>query len=99
MDQPVSPWVLIGFNVLLGVASFLGAMWLRRMEQDMRDMQTAHQNQVSESAKRELALHEKLQNYVAKDDFREFRDEQRENFREVFNRIDALADRLPAKVT
>jgi hypothetical protein len=99
MDQPISPWVLIGFNVLLGVASFFGAMWLRKMESDMNDLRKAHTDSLAQQNQREVQLLEKLQNYVAKDDFREFRDENRRNFEAVFNRIDALADRLPVKST
>lgn len=84
-----------GFNALLAVATFFGANWLRRMERDMELMQEAHRQQVKESAERERALQEQLRGYVAKEDFREFRDEIRGNFREVFGRMDTLADRLP----
>lgn len=97
MEQPVSPWVLIGFNVLLGIASFFGAMWLRRMESDMRDMRKDQADALERQSQREIAIQQKLQGYVAKEDFREFRTEIQGNFSAVFDRLDRLVERIPHK--
>jgi plasmid stabilization system protein ParE len=91
-------WVQWGFNTLLAIATFFGANWLRRMERDMEQMQEAHKEAAKDAAQRERELQEQLRGYVAKEDFREFRDEIRGNFREVFGKIDTLAERLPPKV-
>lgn len=85
------------FNGLLALVTFFGANWLRRMERDMEKMQEAHNARLKEAVDRDRAVQEQMRGYVAKEDFREFRDEIRDNFREVFGRMDTLADRLPSK--
>jgi hypothetical protein len=63
----------------------------------MDKLQVAHAESVKQSAARELALQEKLNGYVHKEDLREFREEIRDNFKGVFNRMDQMADRLQSK--
>lgn len=93
-------YVLLAFNVLLGVCSVLGAMWLRRMESDMKSMQDKHDEAERTAAQRELRLQEKLNDKVSKEDFREFLKENRDNFQGVFSRLETLADRIASpKVT
>lgn len=98
MTADQAGWVQWGFNALLAIVTFFGANWLRRMERDMEKMRDAHERQQREATDRERALQEQLRGFVAKEDFREFAQEMRGNFREVFGRMDSLADRLPPKV-
>lgn len=87
MDANMSQWVLLGFNGLLGVVSLLGSMWLRRMEADVRELQR-------DLVKQQQAVQDKLAEKVSVADFREFRQELRESFGQVFQRIDRLGERI-----
>lgn len=89
--------VLLVVNVLLTLASLFGGLWLKRMESDMRDMQRAHLEHRDLQGKREIDVLEKLNNKVSKDDFKDFRTEQRENFEKLFQGIDDLRERLNRK--
>lgn len=89
--------VLLVVNVLLALASIFGGTWLKRMESDMRDLQRSHTEQQERQAKREIELLEKLNDKVAKDDFKDFRVEQRDNFQRLFEGIDDLRERINKK--
>jgi hypothetical protein len=89
MEQ-VNPWILVGFNVLLGIAGFMGALWARRMESDMTEMRRT----LAENSQR---TNDRLAEKVGKDDLREFRQELRENFQRVFDGIDNMKDRIAEK--
>lgn len=82
--------VSLALNALLGIASIFGAAWLRRMEADMADIRKQQGDQSRD-------MHEKLSTKVGKDDFQEFRRELRDNFKDVFSRMDALRDSLAEK--
>jgi hypothetical protein len=86
----LSTIVIIALNGLLGIASLFGAAWLRRMEKDMDSMRDQLTNQQKE-------FHEKLDGKVGREDFNEYRRELRENFREVFTRMDGLKDQISTK--
>lgn len=94
MTAEQTSWVQWGFNVLLGLVSFFGALWLRRMESDMEKMQEQSRRAAEKAAERELALQSQLRGYVSREDFAEFRQEQRQAFGQVFDRLDTLADRI-----
>lgn len=97
-SNQISQFVMLAINVLLGLVCSLGAMWIRRLEVDMKDLRDAHTKAMDSASLRELRLQEQLNDrYVAKEDFREFRNEIRDNFREVFGKIDLVVDRLPPK--
>lgn len=97
MEQTSSntTWLLIAFQALMTIAAFFVVQWIRRVETDQKDMRTQIEKYVNTANDRELAQQEKLNGYVAKEDFKEFRDEMRANFRDVFNRMDQMAHRLP----
>lgn len=88
----LSTWILIAFNVLMGIVAFLGSSLIRRMEAEMIDLR----RQQTEQAKTTSV---ELANKVDKHDFRDFREELRQNFRDIFDRMDALRDRIPGKIT
>lgn len=87
MDASTSQLLLIGMNGLLGVVSILGSMWLKRMEADVRELQRDLVNQ-------QRITQDKLAEKVNQSDFRDFRQELRENFGQIFQRIDRLGERI-----
>lgn len=99
--QGITPWVLIGFNVVLSIASLFGGLWLRRVESDMTELRkaiTAHGETMHQRLQEQSeVMHERLADKVGKDDFREFRAELRENFKQVFTRMDTMNERMAEK--
>jgi len=84
MSQEV---VIIVFNVLLSLVAFLGGFMIRSMSGAIADLRKANEN-----------LTNKMQEYVHKDEFKDFRQEQREMFRELIGKVDRINESLGQKV-
>lgn len=92
MPDTISTATLVSLALtgLMGLASLFGAAWLRRMEGDMAEMRKQMAEQVRET-------NDKLEKKVGKEDFTEFRTELRDNFRQVFTRMDGLREQISTK--
>lgn len=82
--------VSLALTGLMGIASLFGASWLRRMEADMVELRKQQTEQARD-------MNDKLEKKVGREDFQEFRRELRENFTDVFRRMDGLREQLAEK--
>lgn len=90
---------IAGFIIqgLLGLVVFFGGMWVRDLAQAVKELRTEDQKMAERQAISERVLSERMSNYVHKDEFREFRVEQRELFDKMFERMDDIKDSLAKK--
>jgi chorismate synthase len=82
-----SQFILLAFNVLLALVAFFGGLVVRGMLKSIDDLRGAN-----------TAMTNKMQEYVHKDEFKDFRQEQREMFRELIGKIDKISESLGQKV-
>ncbi|ATI15734.1 hypothetical protein [Bordetella phage vB_BbrM_PHB04] len=73
-------------QMIFGVVTFLGGFIMKGQSDSIKDLQAAN-----------ARLSDRLQDYVLKDEFREFRAEQRENFRQLFEKVDAVKEQIAEK--
>lgn len=73
-------------QIVLGIAGFFGGFIMKNQSDAIRGLRTAHAD-----------IEKRLQDYVSKDDFREFRAEQRENFRQLFEKVDEVKEQISKK--
>lgn len=71
---------------VFGVAAFFGGIIMKGQSDAIKDLQAANGR-----------LADRLQDYVLKDEFREFRAEQRENFNLLFEKMDRLTEQIAKK--
>jgi hypothetical protein len=83
---------------LLGLVIFFGGMWVRDLAQAVKDLRMEDQKLSERQAASDRAMSERMSNYVHKDEFREFRIEQRELFNQMFEKLDDVKDSLARKV-
>lgn len=83
----LTPYIIIGLNALLGLIAFFGGMIIRGLREDVKSLRIADEK-----------LADKLSDFTHKDDFKEFRQEQREMFGELFKKIDSINDKVAGKV-
>lgn len=90
---------IAGFIIqgLLGLVVFFGGMWVRDLAQAVKELRMEDQKMSERQATSERVLSERMSNYVHKDEFREFRLEQRELFDKMFERMDDIKDSLAKK--
>ena len=90
---------IAGFIIqgLLGLVVFFGGMWVRDLAQAVKELRMEDQKMAERQAMSERVLSERMSNYVHKDEFREFRVEQRELFDKMFERMDDIKDSLAKK--
>ena len=81
-----TPYIILGLNVLLGLIAFFGGMVIRGLRADVKSLRIADEK-----------LDDKLSDFTHKDDFKDFRQEQREMFSELFRKIDSLNDKVASK--
>lgn len=84
-------------NGLLSLVVFFGGMWVRDLAQAVKDLRMEDQKLAERLALTDKATSERLANYVHKDEFKEFRTEQRELFRQMFEKLDDVRDSLANK--
>lgn len=85
-------------NGLLSLVVFFGGMWVRDLAQAVKELRMEDQKLADRQAANDKAISDRLSNYVHKDEFREFRIEQRELFERMFSRMDDIKDALARKV-
>lgn len=90
---------IVGYIIqgLLGLVVFFGGMWVRDLSQAVKELRMEDQKLSERLSHADRTAHERLSNYVHKDEFREFRVEQRELFEKMFERMDAIKDSLAKK--
>jgi Sec-independent protein translocase protein TatA len=98
MNNATDPqWILLGFNVVLGIAAFFGGMVMRDVSASIKELRKAD---------KEMA--ESLRNYATKDELKEsrtetretlkeMRDEQRDSFQQVFQKLDSMTQQIAQK--
>lgn len=74
-------------QIVLGLATFFGGMVIKGQSDAIKELQAAN-----------AKLADRFQHYVHKDEFREFRAEQRENFRQLFEKVDEVKAQIAQKV-
>lgn len=90
-------YVLLAFNVVLGIAGFFGGMVIKDLSASVKELRDA-----------DTAMLKSLSNYSTKDEvkeirqeqrdtLREMRDEQRDLFNQVFARLDSVSQQLARK--
>lgn len=82
---------------LLGLVVFFGGMWVRDLAQAVKDLRMEDQKLSERLALTDKATSERLANYVHKDEFKEFRTEQRDLFERMFEKLDDVKDTLARK--
>lgn len=103
-----TPFILFIMNVLMSIAMLFGGIVikgaiaeikaLREADTDMRSTINENQTKIRtelHTATREIT--DKLGQYTHKDDFKEFRDEQRQNFKTMFDKMDKLGEQVSNK--
>lgn len=73
-------------QVALGLAGFFGGFIMKTLADDIKELKET-----------QTGLQNRLQDYVLKDEFREMRAEQRDNFRILFEKIDEVKENLANK--
>ena len=91
VDLPTA--LILAFQVLLGLVAFFGGWVLKDMKTQIRDVNSA----ISELREDDKKLVERLGDYTHRDDFREFREEQRESFNRLFQKMDKIGEDLAKK--
>lgn len=86
-------FILLGFNILLSLVAFFGGMVIRGLRADVVALRLTDEK-----------LAEKLNDFTHKDDFKDFREEQRryqdENramLTKLFDRLDSMNEKLANK--
>lgn len=74
-------------QIMLGIAGFFGGFIMKNQSDAIKGLRMAQQD-----------LQNRLQDYVPKDEFREFRAEQRDNFRQLFEKMDEVKTQIAQKV-
>lgn len=82
---------------LLGLVVFFGGMWVRDLAQAVKELRMEDQKLAERQSTSDKAMSERMSNYVHKDEFREFRVEQRELFNQMFEKLDDVKDTLARK--
>lgn len=93
----ISPAILLLVNVLLGLVVFFGGLWVRNIDANAKDDRSERARITDRMNQTELQLHAKFDGYVAKDEFRDFRREQSESFRRLFEVVDEIRERVAKK--
>ena len=83
MDTQLFIWCI---NGALALAAFFGGMVLKDLSGAVKELRDADER-----------MSERLSNYVLKDEFREFRQEQKENFERIFDKLEDLRMQVSAK--
>lgn len=73
-------------QIMLGIAGFFGGFIMKTQSDAIKGLRAAHDE-----------IQKSLQDYVLKDEFREFRAEQRENFRQLFEKVDSVKEQIAQK--
>lgn len=99
MDQAVNTtqYILIGINLLIGLVQLFGGKWMRDVDASQKENAKSIKALDDKMQHQEMALIDRLSGYVAKEEFREMRQEMRTGFTELFNRIDGLRDKIADK--
>lgn len=79
--------ILFLLNALMVVVTFFGGVMLRKQSEEINDLRQA-----------DVRMVEKLENCVRKDEFSEFRQEQRSNFERMFDKLDDIKEQVSKKV-
>ena len=85
-------------NGLLSLVVFFGGMWVRDLAQAVKDLRMEDQKLYDRLAHTDKASAERLGSYVHKDEFRDFRLEQRDLFRQIIEKLDDVKDSMAKKV-
>lgn len=81
-------------NGLLALLALFGGLWMKNLDASMKENQSATAANRDLTLQSERRMNDKLEGYVLKDEFKEFRDENRENFKRVFQKMDDLKDQV-----
>jgi len=73
-------------NLMLGIIAYLGKMVIDGVKKDVVALRVADEK-----------LADKLSDFTHKDDFKEFRREQQDLFRQMFDKLDAINDKVANK--
>lgn len=71
---------------IFAVVAFFGGFIMKSQSERIKDLEQSN-----------TRLSDRFQDYVLKDEFREFRAEQRENFRQLFEKVDAVKEQIAEK--
>ena len=73
-------------QMVIALVTFLGGFIMKGQSDTIKELQAAN-----------ARLADRFQDYVHKDEFREFRIEHRENFRRLFEKVDEVSAQIAQK--
>lgn len=82
---------------LMALVVFFGGMWVRDLAQSVKELRIEDQKLADRIVASGQNITDKLSGYVQKDEFRDFRSEQRELFGQLFDRLDAMRNDIAKK--
>jgi len=97
MSGETLAFILLAFNLLIALVMALGGAVMRGLRNDVDKLRETDSKLAADIRASDQRLATELKNCVQKDDFKEFRDEQRSNFRELFEKIDNFHEKLAGK--
>ena len=91
------PVVLLAFNVVFGIAAFFGGVVIRGLLTSVKDLQAGQGQIVKDLGGYATKADVSEVRTEQRDTLREMRDEQRQSFSQVFNRLDGLMQQVAQK--
>lgn len=84
-------------NSLMGLLALFGGLWMKNLDASIKENREATAAAHDLALQSERRMNDRLGGYVPKDEFREFRDENRDNFNRLFQKMDDLKDQVAKK--
>ena len=92
-----TPYILFAMNALLTIAAFFGGMVIKDLSTAVKELRAADEKLSDEMHESNAQITRSLSGYALKDDFKEFRQEQREQFSKLFDMIGEIQRDLTYK--
>jgi hypothetical protein len=93
-NAAVVQWIVSG---LMALVACFGGFVIRNLGESIKDQRVANEKLADELRNADQALRHELSTMVLKDDFKEWRAEQRTLFQQLFQRMDDLRDQVATK--